>query len=178
VRVSQGALSVEFLTANLSSVLSDQDELLIIKNEAERMGIHILPPDVNASEEECCIDNGTIRLGLGTIKNVGKAAESILEARAKKGRFESLFDMCASVDLRLVNKKCLESLVLRRRTRRPQGHTCFTFCVHRQSDRLRQQFPEGPPVRPGQASLTSVRRRPLLRPFPNRSLPTCPVGVQ
>ena len=102
---------VEFLTANLSSVLSDQDELLIIKNEAERMGIHILPPDVNASEEECCIDNGTIRLGLGTIKNVGKAAESILEARAKKGRFESLFDMCASVDLRLVNKKCLESLV-------------------------------------------------------------------
>jgi DNA polymerase-3 subunit alpha len=102
---------VEFMTATLSSVLSDQDDLLVIKNEAERMGIRILPPDVNASEFECSIDAGAIRLGLGTIKNVGKAGEAILEARAKKGRFESLFDLCASVDLHLVNKKCLESLV-------------------------------------------------------------------
>jgi DNA polymerase-3 subunit alpha len=101
---------LEFMTANLSSVLDDQDDLLVIKNEAERMGIRILPPDVNASEYECGIDDGSIRLGLGAIKNVGKSAESILAARAEKGRFESLFDLCASVDLRLVNKKCLESL--------------------------------------------------------------------
>jgi DNA polymerase-3 subunit alpha len=102
---------IEFLTANLSSVLSDQDEILTIKNEAERMGVKILPPDVNKSRFECSIDEGKIRLGLGTIKNVGKAAESVLEARKKKGKFTSLFEMCASVDLRLVNKKCLESLV-------------------------------------------------------------------
>jgi len=102
---------VEFMTANLSSVLNDQDELLVIKNEAERMGIRILPPDVTASGEDCSIDGGAIRLGLGTIKNVGKAAQNIIEARAKKGRFDSIFDLCASVDLRLVNKKCLESLV-------------------------------------------------------------------
>jgi len=101
---------LEFMTANLSSVLDNQDDLLIIKNEAERMRVRILPPDVNASDYECGIDNGQIRLGLGAIKNVGKAAESILQARAKKGTFESLFDLCASVDLRLVNKKCLESL--------------------------------------------------------------------
>ncbi|HEX7509902.1 MAG TPA: DNA polymerase III subunit alpha, partial [Chitinivibrionales bacterium] len=101
---------LEFMTANLSSVLSDQDDLLVIKNEAERMRVRILPPDVNASDFECSIDNGQIRLGLGAIKNVGKAAESILQARAAKSSFESLFDMCASVDLRLVNKKCLESL--------------------------------------------------------------------
>ena len=101
---------LEFMTANLSSVLSDQDDLLVIKNEAERMRVRILPPDVNASDFECSIDNGQIRLGLGAIKNVGKAADSILQARAAKGSFESLFDMCASVDLRLVNKKCLESL--------------------------------------------------------------------
>ncbi len=102
---------LEFLTANLSSMLSDQDEVLTIKNEAERMGVRILPPDVNASDVTCSIDDGKIRLGLGTIKNVGKAAESILEARKKKGKFASLFELCASVDLRLVNKKCLESLV-------------------------------------------------------------------
>jgi len=101
---------IEFMTANLSSVLDNQDDLLIIKNEAERMGIRILPPDVNSSEYECSIDNKAIRLGLGAIKNVGKAAYSILEERAKKGSFKSLFDVCATVDLRLVNKKCLESL--------------------------------------------------------------------
>ncbi len=102
---------IEFMTANLSSVINDQDDLLTIKNEAERMGIRILPPDVNASDYECGIDDGAIRLGLGAIKNVGKAAESILDARGNKGRFESLFDLCGSVDLRLVNKKCLESMV-------------------------------------------------------------------
>ncbi len=101
---------LEFLTANLSSVLSDQDEVLTIKNEAERMGVRILPPDLNKSEFECSIDEKKIRLGLGTIKNVGKAAESILEARKKKVKFNSLYELCASVDLRLVNKKCLESL--------------------------------------------------------------------
>jgi DNA polymerase-3 subunit alpha len=101
---------MEFLTANLSSVLSDQDELLTIKNEAERKGVRILPPDINSSRFECSIDEGKIRLGLGTIKNVGKAADSILEARKKKGKFSSIFELCAAADLRLVNKKCLESL--------------------------------------------------------------------
>jgi DNA polymerase-3 subunit alpha len=102
---------IEFLTANLSSVLDKKDDLLIIKNEAERMGIKILPPDINISDYACSIDEGRIRLGLGTIKNVGKAAEKILEARKQKGKFSSLFDLCASVDLHLVNKKALESLV-------------------------------------------------------------------
>ncbi len=102
---------LEFLTANLSSLLEDQDEVLTIKNEAERMGVRILPPDINASDFACSMDQGRIRLGLGTIKNVGKAAVSILDARKKKGRFSSLFELCSSVDLHLVNKKCLESLV-------------------------------------------------------------------
>ncbi len=101
---------VEFMTATLSSSLGNQDDLLKVKNEAERMGIKILPPDVNKSRFECSIDKGTIRLGIGAIKNVGKAAESILDAREKKGGFSSIYDLCASVDLRLVNKKCLESL--------------------------------------------------------------------
>ena len=99
----------EFMTANLSSVLNNQDDLLIIKTEAESLGLKILPPDVNQSSFECALDHGSIRLGLGTIKNVGKAAESILAARTD-GPFKSLFDLCTRCDLRLVNKKCLESL--------------------------------------------------------------------
>jgi DNA polymerase-3 subunit alpha len=102
---------IEFMTANLTASLNNQDDLLTIKNEAERLGIKILPPDVNISDFTCSIDNGKIRLGLGTIKNVGKAAESIIAARKEKGGFKSIFDMAAAVDLRLVNKKALESLV-------------------------------------------------------------------
>ncbi|MBN1308840.1 MAG: DNA polymerase III subunit alpha [Chitinispirillaceae bacterium] len=102
---------LEYMTATLTSWIGNQDGFLIMKNEAERMGIRILPPDVNTSDEECSIDEGNIRLGMGAVKNVGKAAESIIAARAKKGRFTSLFNFAKEVDIRLVNKKCLESLV-------------------------------------------------------------------
>jgi DNA polymerase-3 subunit alpha len=103
--------ALEYMTANLTSWIGNQDGFLTMKNEAERMGIRILPPDVNSSEEDCSIDGGNIRLGMGAIKNVGKAAESILAARAKKGSFTSIFDFAREIDLRLVNKKCMESLV-------------------------------------------------------------------
>ncbi len=102
---------VEYMTANLTSWLGNQDQFLVMKNEAERIGLKVLPPDVNKSEDRCSIDSGNIRLGLSAIKNVGKATESILEARKRKGAFTSIFDLCRSVDVRLVNKKCLESLV-------------------------------------------------------------------
>ncbi|NLG15924.1 MAG: DNA polymerase III subunit alpha [Fibrobacter sp.] len=102
---------LEYMTANLTSWIGNQENFLIIKNESERMGVKILPPDVNRSEGECSIDNGNIRLGMEAIKNVGKGAESILGARKTKGKFTSIFDLCKSVDLRIVNKKCLESLV-------------------------------------------------------------------
>ncbi|MCX7725388.1 MAG: DNA polymerase III subunit alpha [Chitinispirillaceae bacterium] len=102
---------LEYMTANLTSWIGNQENFLIIKNETERMGIKILPPDVNYSDDECSIENGNIRLGLCAIKNVGKAAESILEAREKDGKFKSIFDFTKRVDLRLVNKKCMESLV-------------------------------------------------------------------
>ncbi len=102
---------LEYMTANLTSWIGNQEGFLIMKNEAERMGIRILPPDVNTSDEECSIDNGNIRLGMGAIKNVGKAADSIITARSKKGRFTSIFDMIRDIDTRIVNKKALESLV-------------------------------------------------------------------
>ncbi len=102
---------LEYMTATLTSWIGSQDEFLTMKNEAERMGIKILPPDINSSEGECSIDHGNIRLGMEAIKNVGKGSDSIIEARGKKVRFTSIFDLCKSVDLRIVNKKCLESLI-------------------------------------------------------------------
>jgi len=102
---------LEYMTATLTSWIGSTDEFLTMKNEAERMGIKILPPDINCSEGMCSIDNGNIRLGMEAIKNVGKGSDSIIAAREKNGRFKSIFDLCKATDLRIVNKKCLESLI-------------------------------------------------------------------
>lgn len=102
---------LEYMTATLTSWIGSTDDFLTMKNEAERMGIKILPPDINSSEGACSIDNGNIRLGMETIKNVGKGSDSIIDARTKNGKFKSIFDLCKNVDLRIVNKKCLESLI-------------------------------------------------------------------
>ena len=103
---------LEYMTAYLGAYLGDMDEFLKMRNEAERMGIKMLPPDVNKSDSEFSIDNGSIRIGMAAVKNVGKAATLIIEAREEKGApFTSIFDLCKSVDTRIVNKKALESLV-------------------------------------------------------------------
>lgn len=103
---------VEYMTATLTSWMGSQDDFLTMKNEAERMGITIVPPNINRSEIECSIDDGNIRLGMGVIKNVGtQAAAAIIETRNTKKEFTSIFDLCKEVDLRVMNKKCLESLI-------------------------------------------------------------------
>lgn len=101
----------EYMTACLSSYLGNQDQFLIMKTEAERMGLRVLPPDVNASENGCTIENGQIRLGMGSIKNVGKAVDAIEKARAAKNKFDTIFDLCASVDMQSVNKSALDALI-------------------------------------------------------------------
>jgi DNA polymerase III subunit alpha len=80
--------------------------------ECKRLGISVLPPDINKSGDEFSIENETnIRFGLSAIKNVGDAAISaILESR-KKGPFKDIQDFCLRVDLGAVNKKTVESLI-------------------------------------------------------------------
>jgi DNA polymerase-3 subunit alpha len=76
------------------------------------MSIKILPPDVNISQLYFTPAGADIRFGLLAIKNVGEnAIRSILEARQKHGRFNSIFDFCEQVDLRVVNKRVIESLI-------------------------------------------------------------------
>lgn len=103
---------VEFMTALLTSERDNTDKIVEYVNEAGRMGLSVLPPDIN--ESECLfniVDEKTIRFGLLAIKNVGRgAAESIVEAR-KEGKFISLEDLCRHIDLRLANRKVLESLI-------------------------------------------------------------------
>jgi DNA polymerase-3 subunit alpha len=76
------------------------------------MGIEVLPPDVNESGHDFVVAGGNIRFGLDAVKNVGSAAvDAVMAARAAGGPFTSIYDFCARVDCRAVNKKAIESLV-------------------------------------------------------------------
>jgi len=104
---------VEFMTALLTSEKDNMDKIVEYIDEAERMGIKILPPDVNESYANfTMINKNEIRFGLSAVKNVGEGSiESIIEARRKYGRFNNLYEFCERTDSRLVNKKVLESLI-------------------------------------------------------------------
>jgi DNA polymerase III subunit alpha len=103
---------VEFMAALLTSEIGNQDKLTHYLNECRDLGIGILPPDVNSSDRHFTPSSGSIRFGLTAIKNVGETAiQSVTEARARLGRFDSLFQFCENVDLRLLNKRVIESLI-------------------------------------------------------------------
>jgi len=103
---------VEFMAALLSSEIGNQDKLTKYLNECRDMGIGILPPDVNSSDLAFTPAGNNIRFGLTATKNVGAAAiESVLAARRNLGRFDSLLQFCENVDLRLLNKRVIESLI-------------------------------------------------------------------
>jgi DNA polymerase III subunit alpha len=102
----------EYMAAVISSVMQTKDKVPFFVSRCEEMGIQVLPPDVNASGHDFVVVEGDIRFGLDAVKNVGHAAvEKILEAREKGGRIESIWDFCARVDSRTVNKKAIESLI-------------------------------------------------------------------
>ncbi len=103
---------VEFMAALLTSERNNTDKIVEYVNEANRMGIKVLPPDINESFTNFTVtSDGNIRFGLMAIKNIGKAAlESIIEVR-KKGKFADFFSFFERVDSRTVNKKVVESLI-------------------------------------------------------------------
>jgi len=103
---------VEFMCALLNSEMSNTDKLVEYVKESEAMGIKILPPDINASIKHfSVVDQQTIRYGLLAVKNIGSSAiDSIVEGRNERS-YASIFDLCEHIDLRLVNRKVLESLI-------------------------------------------------------------------
>jgi DNA polymerase III subunit alpha len=103
----------ELMAATLSSEMNDIDRIVVLIEECHRMNIEVLPPDVNRSFAEFTVESGNVRFGLGAIKNVGLGAiESIIKARNEKGGFKNIHDFCARVDLKALNKRMLESLIM------------------------------------------------------------------
>jgi len=103
---------VEYMASLLSSEINNTDKIAEYIAECARMGIKILPPDVNESFARFTVVGDAIRFGLAAVKNVGGGAvDSIIVARQKGGRFASIYDFGCRVDSRLVNKKVFESLI-------------------------------------------------------------------
>ena len=102
----------EYMAALLTSVKDDKAKLAGYLHECRRMGIQVLPPDVNASEPEFAPVGKDIRFGLTAIRNVGEnVVESIIATRRSKGLYTSFTDFLAKVDAQVCNKRTLESLI-------------------------------------------------------------------
>jgi DNA polymerase-3 subunit alpha len=103
---------VEFMAALLTSVTGNTDDVVKYINECREMGIAVEPPDINVSDANFTPHGAAIRFGLAAVKNVGhNAIDSIVAGRKKLGRYKSIFEVCENVDLRLLNKRVLESLI-------------------------------------------------------------------
>jgi DNA polymerase-3 subunit alpha len=102
----------EYMAALLTSVRDDKDKSALYLSECRRMGISVLPPDVNESNSEYTPRGRDIRFGLAAIRNVGEGVvASIKSARESKGAFTSFGDFLAKVDAQVCNKKTIESLI-------------------------------------------------------------------
>ena len=103
---------VEFMAALLTFEMADSDKLAEYMDECRRMGITVAPPDANESGADFTVVGDCVRFGLAAVKGIGdRAVEAIAAARAKVGRFKSLFQFCEKVDLLAVNRAVVESLI-------------------------------------------------------------------
>jgi DNA polymerase-3 subunit alpha len=102
----------EYMAALLTSVGDDKDKSAVYLAECRRMGIRVLPPDVNASNARFSAVGADIRFGLAAVRNVGtNVVESIVRARKEKGAYTDFYDFLRKVDSVVCNKKTVESLI-------------------------------------------------------------------
>jgi DNA polymerase III subunit alpha len=102
----------EFMAGLLTSVAGDKDKSALYLNECRRMGIKVLPPDVNASAAMFTPVGTDIRFGMAAVRNVGvSVVESIVAARVAKGAFTSFSDFLRKVPVNVCNKRVIESLI-------------------------------------------------------------------
>lgn len=103
---------VEFMAALLTSTGGDKDKSAVYLAECRRMGIRVLPPDVNDSAHQFTPVGADIRFGLGAVRNVGEnVVDAIIRARKSKGTYTSFGDFLDKVELVVCNKRAVESLI-------------------------------------------------------------------
>lgn len=110
----------EYMAAVLSNNMNDIKQVTFFMEEAKRMGLEVLGPDVNESYYKFTVnENNAIRFGMGAVKGVGEGAVNTIVENRKKGRYRSIFDLAKRIDLRAANKKAFENLAL------AGGFDCF-----------------------------------------------------
>ena len=103
---------IEFMAALMTSVIENPSKVSEYILSSRRMGISILPPDVNQGESSFSVDGGAIRYGLSAIKSIGKPViESLVEERTQRGKFRSLKDFIERMAGKDVNKRTIENLI-------------------------------------------------------------------
>ena len=104
----------EYMAAVLSNNMNNLDQVTLFMEEAKRMGIAVLGPDINESYYKFSVNKqSAIRFGMGAVKGVGRSAvEAIVDERKENGPFVSVFDCAKRVDLRAANKKAFENLAI------------------------------------------------------------------
>ena len=101
-----------YLAASLTSEVGDSDRIVTLVDEARRLGIAVLPPDVNASQAGFTLEGASVRFGLSAVKNVGQGSvQAIVKARDEGGPFRTLGDLLRRVEIAAINRRVLESLV-------------------------------------------------------------------
>jgi len=103
---------IEYMAALLTSVRDSPEKVSSYVEECRRLGIEVLPPDVNESRKDFTVVGDKIRFGLAGVRNVGEAAvNAVIETRERNGPFRSLPDFCSRLDGKVVNKRMVESLI-------------------------------------------------------------------
>jgi DNA polymerase-3 subunit alpha len=102
----------EYMAALISSVMNTKDRVPFYVNACREMGIDVLPPDVNSSQQDFAVVGGVIHFGLNAVKNVGEtAADAIVRGRGEGGPFASIWELTERVDPQVLNRRALESLI-------------------------------------------------------------------
>ncbi|MFM5713594.1 DNA polymerase III subunit alpha [Aeromonas allosaccharophila] len=104
----------EFMAAVMTADMDNTDKIVTLVDECQRMGLTVIPPDVNTGRYRFSVnDDGHIVYGIGAVKGVGEGPiDAILSARDQDGPFRDLFDFCNRVDIKKLNKRVMEKLIL------------------------------------------------------------------
>ncbi|CAI8026480.1 DNA polymerase III subunit alpha [Geodia barretti] len=159
----------EYMAASLTIERGNTDRLTILLDDCRRMGIRVMPPDINQSTLNFTPTDEGIRYGLAAIKNVGEgAAQSMVDTRIADGPFTTLFEFCERIDLRAVNRRVVESLIAAGALDGLEGHRAQRWKPSNRRSRP-QARPRKPARRGRSASSTAAAR-------PNWWRRTCPMS--
>lgn len=146
----------EFMAAVMTADMDNTDKIVTLVDECQRMGLTVIPPDVNTGRYRFSVnEDGHIVYGIGAVKGVGEGPiEAILDARDRDGPFRDLFDFCNRVDIKKLNKRVMEKLILSGAMDRLAPHRAALMATLEEAMRAAEQHAKAQAV--GQVDMFGV----------------------